>query len=75
VGAGERHAHASAGEAVDRLAVERLGAIALAEQCSRAGLDAERPVRAAGTGSFGESVEDGGGDFTATAARARLDQL
>src|SRR5262245_11225843 len=45
---------ASAAEPLDRLAVERVGNLAVAEQRARLRPDAERPVRPAGLGSFVE---------------------
>ena len=50
VGPGELHAHAGAPQPLDRLLVEALGGVAVAEQRARAGLDPERPIAAAGRG-------------------------
>src|SRR6266446_3865986 len=57
MGAPEFPAQASAAKPVDRLPVESLGALALAAQGPRAGLDAERPVAAAGPGGSREPIE------------------
>src|SRR2546423_130992 len=48
VGASELRADPGAGEPLDRLAVEVLGGLVVAEQGARAGLDAQRPVGARG---------------------------
>src|SRR5262249_61311519 len=47
-GAGEIQAQPRAAEAVDGLAVEVLGRLAIADECPRTGLDAQRPVGPAG---------------------------
>src|SRR4051812_23285753 len=44
VGPRELHAHAGALQPLDRLLVEALGGVAVAEQRARAGLDRERPI-------------------------------
>src|SRR3954454_170127 len=43
MGTGESPANACAAKVVDRLAVELFGGLAVAQQCSRAGLDSDRP--------------------------------
>jgi len=58
-----------------RLAVQRFGGLAITQQRSRPGLNAERPVRAAGACSFGELLEGGSGGIVGAAARSCLDQL
>src|SRR2546423_13121768 len=50
VSAGEVHPDASPGEPLDRLAIEPLGGLAIAEERPRARLDAQRPVRSTGSG-------------------------
>ena len=76
VRAGELHADAGAAEPVDRLAVEALGGLALAEQRPRAGLDPERPVGAAGAASISESRRSASAARSGVpAAGGRLDQL
>jgi hypothetical protein len=62
-------------EALDRLAVERLGDVDVAQQCLRPGQDAEGPVCAAGPGSFLELPEGGRGFLDGAASEARLDQF
>jgi hypothetical protein len=75
VGAGEVHPNAGAGEAFDRLAIERLGRFAVAEQRPRAGLDAERPIGATGRGCVRKPAEGIGGEPGLAAPDGRLDQL
>jgi len=58
-----------------RLAVQRFGGLAITQQRTRPGLNAERPVRAAGACSFGELLEGGSGGIVGAAARSCLDQL
>src|SRR5580693_6441932 len=48
-GAGQVHPQAGPAEAVDRLAIQALGLVAVADQRPRAGLGPERPVGPAGT--------------------------
>src|SRR6266702_8913633 len=57
VGAAEFHAQPGAGEPAERLAVQSLGRLVIADQRSRAGLDAERPVTPAGAGAVREPLE------------------
>ena len=57
VGAGKRDADAGAAKAFDRLSIEGLRGLILAEQRPRAGLDAEPPVGATGTGRLREALE------------------
>src|SRR2546421_100247 len=61
VGAGQVHPQAGAAQTVDRLAVEVLGGCAVADQRSRAGLGAKRPVGPAGAGDAGEPLQGVGG--------------
>ena len=75
MGAPEFHAQASAAKPVDRLPVEGLGALALAAQCPRAGLDAERPVAAASPGGRREPIESVGRELGYPATGRRLDEL
>src|SRR5580693_81479 len=75
VGAPQFHPQASAAEAVDCLAVEVLGGCAVADQGSRAGLGAKRPVGPAGAGDAGEPLEGAGRALGYRAARRRLDEL
>src|SRR5262245_40905921 len=65
--AGELHADAGAGEALDGLPVQALGDLAFARQGPRAGLDPQRPVGAGGAGSFGQPAQGVRRDFTAVA--------
>ena len=62
-GAGELDADPGALEPLDRLAVERLGGVALAHQRPRAGQDAERPIRARGARALLQPGQRGGGDL------------
>ncbi len=57
MGASELGADPRAGEPLDRLAVEALGGLAVAEQRPRAGLDPQRPVGAAGARRLREPPE------------------
>ena len=75
IGAPEFHADAGAAKAVDRLAVEGLGRLALAEQCPRAGLDAKRPVSPAGAGGRREPLEGASRELGYPAAGRCLDEL
>jgi hypothetical protein len=52
VGPGQMHSDTGAGQPVDSLSVQGVGGTAVAEQCARAGLDAEGPLGAAGAGAF-----------------------
>src|SRR3954465_12277244 len=60
VSAGELHPDASPGEPLDRLAIEPLGGLAIANERPRAPLDAERPVRSTGS-SVGREPPQGVG--------------
>src|SRR5215831_2804759 len=60
LGACKIQAQARAAEAVDCLAVEALGGLAVADECPRAGLDAQRPVGPAGAGGFREPLQGAG---------------
>src|SRR6516225_8816087 len=75
MGAPEFHADASAAKAADRLKVESLGVLTFGDQCSRAGLDAERPVSATGTGGCREPLEGPGRPLGCPASCRRLDEL
>src|SRR5207302_1338578 len=75
VGAGELDADAGVAEPVDRLPIQALGGLAVAQQRSRAGLDAERPVGAAGAGAVRESLEGAGCALGYPAPGRCLDQL
>ena len=55
-----RDADAGAGEALERLAVEPLGRLALAQQRARTGEEAERPVGAVGLGDLRQPLERAG---------------
>src|SRR5207237_7208387 len=57
MGTGELDADAGAAEPVDRLPIEALGGLAVAQQRSRAGLDPQRPVGAAGASRLREPLE------------------
>src|SRR6266576_7259785 len=75
MGAGELDPDAGSAESVDRLAVEGLGGLAVAEQRSRAGLDAEHPVAAAGAGAVRESLDGAPRPLEHPASGRCLDQL
>ena len=60
VGARELGADARAAEPLDRLAVEALGVVAVAQQRARARLDPQRPVGAARPRRLREPLERGG---------------
>src|SRR5688572_15698184 len=62
-------------ESFDRLAVQRLCDLAVAEQRLRPCLDPERPVRAGGTRAFLESFQSGGGLVVGAASGGGLDEL
>jgi hypothetical protein len=57
MGASELDAHMGAAESLDRLEIEALGGIALVQQRSRARLDPQRPVGAAGACHRGEPLK------------------
>jgi hypothetical protein len=63
LGARTMHHDAGAGEPLDRLAVERVGIDAVADERARPSLDAERPVRTGGSCPFFEPAQRGGGDI------------
>src|SRR3954452_24931223 len=75
VGAGERRAYPRAAQTRDRLAIQLLSNLALAEQRARARLDAERPVRAGGAADLVESAHWAGCALGMAAACGRLDEL
>src|SRR3954466_13526137 len=75
VGAGERRTYPRAAQTRDRLAIQLLSNLALAEQRSRARLDAERPVRAGGAADLLESAQRAGCALGMAAACGRLDEL
>src|SRR5262249_45269302 len=75
MGAPEFHADPSAAKAVDRLAVEGLGVLTFGDQCSRAGLNAERPVSATGTGGCRQPPEGPGRPLGCPASCPRLNEL
>jgi hypothetical protein len=72
---GELDADAGAGEALDRLAIERLGGFPVAQQRPRARLDAERPVGATGRGCLRKLAEGIQSRLRLPAPDGRLDQL
>ena len=72
VGPRELHAHAGAPQPLDRLLVEAIGGVAVAEQRARAGLDAERPIGAAGPGAEREPLERPFRDAALSGAGGRL---
>ena len=72
---GELSADPGAGEPLDRLAVERLRGVAIAQEGPRARLDAERPVRAAGSCRLREPLERLGRELGRATVCGRLDEL
>src|SRR4051794_40934422 len=75
VSAGEGRTYPRAAQTHDRLAIQLLGNVALAEQRARARLDAERPVRAGGAADLVESAHWAGCALGMAAACGRLDEL
>ena len=75
LGAGEVNGDSAAAESLDRLAVEGLGRLAVAQKRRRAGPNAERPVCAARACSFVELAQSVRCDLAGVASGARLDQL
>src|SRR3954471_16229731 len=75
VSAGEGRTYPRAAQTHDRLAIQLLGNVALAEQRARARLDAERPVRAGGPADLLESAQRAGCALGMAAACGRLDEL
>ena len=71
----KRGTHPRAAQPRDRLAVQALGNVGLAEQRARARLDAERPVRAGGTADLLEPSQRAGRALGVAAACGRLDEL
>src|SRR5580693_813510 len=75
VGAPQFHPQAGAAETVDRLTVEVLGVLAVADQRPRAGLDTKHPVGLAGAGYIREPLHGAGRTLRHPAVHRRLDQL
>src|SRR3954452_6870740 len=75
VGPRKLHAHAGARQPLERLLIEALGGLAVAEQRARAGLDPERPVAAAGPGEEREPLERTCSDSALPGAGGRFDEL
>ena len=75
VGAGELHTDGSAGQAIDRLAIEALGGLVIAEQSPRARCDPQRPVGSTGCGCQREMAQDTGCELGLAAAGGSLDLL
>src|SRR5690348_15780077 len=75
VSAGEGHDAPAAAQLVDRLLVEQLGIMALADQGPRARLDAPGPRGGAWLGDAGKPLDRIGGAPGVTAARRRRGQL
>jgi len=73
--AGELDPDAGAAEAVDRLPVEAIGGLAVAQQRSRAGLDPQRPVGAAGASRLREPLEGVAPACGLPDSGGRLDEL
>ena len=73
--AGAMHGHAGPAQALDRLAVERLGIVAVAGQRARPGQYAERPVSARGAGPLLEPAQRRGRDVGPFAPGRSLDEL
>jgi hypothetical protein len=73
VGAAERPADAGAAKPVDRLAIEALGCIAVAQHRARARLDSQRPIGATCACRLRESLEGVGSALGFSAGRGRLD--
>jgi hypothetical protein len=74
-GAGQFDPHPGALQALDRLAVERLGGVAFGRQRAGTGQDAERPVGARSARAWLQPAQRGGGDFGPAAPGSRLDKL
>ena len=66
---------ASAPEAFDRLPVEPFSGLAIAEECLRPGLDAERQLGARRAGPLGQGLDRGRRDVGLATARRGLHQL
>ena len=75
VRASEVRARACAGQALDRLAMGRLGLLALQQQRARAGLDPEAPVGAAGRGRRMQPLERGRRALGVAGTNRGLDEL
>src|SRR5207302_2825408 len=75
MGPGELDTDAGSAEPVDRLPVEALGVLAVAQQGSRAGLDPQRPVGAAGASRLREPLEGVGRAGGLPAPGGRFDEL
>jgi hypothetical protein len=75
MGAGELDTHPGPAQVGERLAVEALGFLALAQQRLRPGPQPERPVGAAGIGHHGEPLAGAGRGLGHPAACRGLDQL
>src|SRR5215472_5295083 len=73
--AGQFGTDAGAAEAVDRLTVEPLGGLALAEQGGQAGLDPQRPVGGGHPGALGQPRQRGPEQCYVTGPGCRLGQL
>src|SRR6185312_12949285 len=72
---GELDTHAGTGQPLDRLPIQALGLVALAQQSPRARLDPERPVAATRAGNLGEPLERIGRELGLATAGGRHDQL
>jgi hypothetical protein len=70
-----RDADECAAEAVDRLTVEPLGGLTLAEQRPGAGEEPQRPVAAVGLGDLRQPFERADGTLRLPAAGGRLDEI
>ena len=75
MGAGDWQPDAGATQAVERAAVQALGAIDLAEQRAPVGLDAERPVAAASARAVKELLKGAGCLLRDAAPGRSLNQL
>ena len=68
-------AYARAAEPHDRLSVQPLGRVTLADQCARPGIQPAAPIRATGARHLGELLDRVAGELRTTAAHRRLDEL
>ena len=75
VRAGQFRAEPGAAEPFDRLPVEVLRRLALADQRAAAGRDAQPPVGSAGLGGFRELIDRAGRELHVPGACGGLDQL
>src|SRR3954468_24594504 len=75
MGAGEVHPQARASEPLDRLSIQALGRVALAEQRAAARLGPEAPFGSAGAGRLGGPLERAARALRLPGPDRRLDQI